>query len=271
MRAPDGPRVPAESKEITMHTSRYLAAALAAAAFLPCATSPAMAQGWTGTGELGLAASRGNARSENVNAKLAMSNEDARWKHDFHVAILRAKGEATGDFDGDGVAEERFELNANRYELGATSALKFSERGSWLAALRYENDDFAPYSSQSTLSLGYGHRFIDTDTTRLATQVGPGYRRAKLAGTGETESGLILRGKVDYLHSLTDSTDIIDTFLVEAGDDNTFAQNDFGVAVKINASFALKAALQVRHNTEVEPGVEKTDTLMTVNLVYTMK
>ena len=253
-----------------MRSSLVLVAAFAVAS--SCSMlAPAHAQGWSGTGELGLAAARGNARSENVNAKLAFVNEDDRWKHDFHLAVLRAKGEVTGDFDGDGVAEERFELNANRYEAGATSALKMSERSSWLAALRYENDDFAPYSSQTTFALGYGHAFIDSETTKLATEIGPGYRRAKLAGTGETESGLILRGKVDYLHKLTDSTDLVNTFLVEAGDDNTFAQNDFGVAVKINASFALKAGLQVRHNTEVEPGVEKTDSLTTINLVYTFE
>ena len=236
-------------------------------------SSPAFAQdpspqGWSGTGELGIAAARGNARSENVNAKLALVNEDDDWKHQFEATVLRAKGEVTGDFDGDGVPEERFELNANRYALAATSALKVDARNSWLAALRYENDDFSPYAHQTTLAIGYGRQFIDTDTTTLATEIGPGYRRAELAGSGESESGLILRGKVDFRHLLTPTTELTNVLLVEAGDDNTFAQNDFGVAVKINAAFALKAGLQVRHNTEVEAGVEQTDSLLTVNLVY---
>ena len=249
---------------------RFLfAAAIAAAA--PFSIAPAAAQGWSGTGELGLAAARGNARSENLNAKLAFSNEDRQWKHDFHLAVLRAKGEVSGDFDGDGVAEERFELNANRYEAAASSALKVNERSSWLAALRYENDDFAPYSDQTTFAIGYGHQFLDSEATALRAEIGPGYRRATLAGTGETESGLIARGKLDYRHRITETTELVNTLLVEAGSDNTFAQNDLGVAVKINASFALKAGLQVRHNTEVEPGVEKTDSLTTLNLVYTFE
>ena len=230
--------------------------------------TPAGDSGWSGTGELGLAASRGNARSENLNAKLALVNEDRDWKHQFEATVLRARGEVSGDFDGDGEAEERFTLNANRYALAATSALKLNERQSWLAALRYENDDFAPYAHQSTFAIGYGHTFIDDADTRLATEIGPGYRRAELAASGETESDLIVRGKVDYRHALTPTTDVVNTLLVESGEDNTFAQNDLGLAVKINAAFALKAGLQVRHNTDVEPGVKRTDSLTTVNLVY---
>jgi putative salt-induced outer membrane protein len=249
-----------------MKTPALLAAAVLAA--LPLAS---FAADWTGTGELGLALARGNARSENLNGKLAFATEDANWKHAYHLSVLRAKGEVTGDFDGDGLPEERFELNANRYEFGATSALKMNEVSSWIAALRYENDDFAPYDHQTTFSLGYGHQFIRSDTTSLAAEIGPGYRRAKSASTGETESEAILRGLLDYKHKLTSNTELFNTLLVESGSDNTFAQNDFGVAVAMNESFALKAGLQLRHNTDVGPGIDKTDTLTTVNLVYNIK
>jgi putative salt-induced outer membrane protein len=249
-----------------MKTPALIAAAVLAA--LPLAS---FAADWTGTGELGLALARGNARSENLNGKLAFATEDANWKHAYHLSVLRAKGEVTGDFDGDGLPEERFELNANRYEFGATSALKMNEVSSWIAALRYENDDFAPFDHQTTFSLGYGHQFIRSDATSLAAEIGPGYRRAKSASTGETESEAILRGLLDYKHKLTSNTELFNTLLVESGSDNTFAQNDFGVAVAMNESFALKAGLQLRHNTDVGPGIDKTDTLTTVNLVYNIK
>lgn len=224
--------------------------------------------GWSGTGELGLAMARGNSRSENLNARLDFKNEDDQWKHHFYAKALRAKGEVTGDFNGDGSTEERFELNANRYEFGASSALKMNEISYWVAALRYESDDFAPYEDQMTFSLGYGRSFIKNERTELSAEVGPGYRRAKLASTGDTESEVIARGVVDFKHSLTETTDLVNNFLVEAGSDNSFIQNDLGIAVKINASFSLKAGLQARHNTDVSPGQKKTDTLTTVNLVY---
>lgn len=236
-------------------------------------TSPPADTGWTGTGELGLALARGNARSENLNAKLDFGKEDAQWKHDFHVAALRGKGEVTGDFDGDGVEEESFELNANRYEAAASSGYKFDESNYVVGALRYENDDFSAFDYQATASVGYGHKFINNDRTGLLTEIGPGFRRSRDAETGEVETGAIARGLVDFKHKLTDNTELFNTLLVEAGSDNTYLQDDFGVAVAMNEHFALKAGLQVRHNTDVDEdaGVEKTDTLTTVNLVYSFK
>lgn len=230
--------------------------------------APDTPAGWTGTGELGLALARGNARSESVNAKLALAREDARWKHGFQLSALRSKGEVSGDFDDDGVEEERYELSANRYEVGASSAYKFDPRNYVVGAARYENDDFSAYEYQAVASIGYGHKFFDGKRTQLSTEIGPGFRRARDAETGEVESGAIARGLLDFKHQLTDNTSLYDTFLVEAGSDNTFLQNDIGVAVAMNERFALKAGLQARHNSTVEPGTQKTDTLTTINLVY---
>lgn len=249
------------------HTS-LLAAALIAA--LPMAAS-AQDAGWSGTGEFGLAMARGNARSDNANGKIAFANEDDQWKHAFYLSALRNKAEVTGDFDGDGVVEEQMQLSANRYEFGASSALKLNEISSWIAALRYENDDFAPYEHQTTFSIGYGHKFINSQRTTLATEIGPGYRRAKDAITGETNSELIARGLLDFKHQLTDNTSFYNLLLVESGSDNTFASNELGVVVAMNEKLALKAGFDARHNTDVGPGIKKTDTLTKVNLVYNFK
>lgn len=251
--------------------SKTLLAAALLAVLPLAAQAEEPVRGWRGTGELGIAAARGNARSESLNGKLEFSNEDDQWKHDYSLSALRAKGEATGDFDGDGVEEESFELNANRYEAAASSAMKVNETSSWLAALRYENDDFAPYEYQTTFAMGYGHDFIENERTTLTTEIGPGYRRAKNASTGENEGDAIVRGKLEYKQVLTSNTQLYNTLLMESGSDNTFAQNDTGVTVAMNESFALKAGLQLRHNTDVGPGIEKTDTLTTVNLVYDIK
>jgi putative salt-induced outer membrane protein len=45
-------------------------------------------------------------------------------------------------------------------------------------------------------------------------------------------------------------------------------QNDLGLKVKINAKFALKATFQWRHNSDVTPGTDNDDTLLTMNVVY---
>ena len=78
----------------------------------------------------------------------------------------------------------------------------------------------------------------------------------------------IVRGKMDFNHKLTETTVIYDSFLIEAGSDNKFMQNDLGLAVKISDAFAVKAGFQVRHNSDVAATSKKTDRLFTTNLVY---
>ena len=74
-----------------------------------------------------------------------------------------------------------------------------------------------------------------------------------------------------FQHQLTDTTKIVDRFLVESNSDNTYMQNDLGLEVTITGSLGLRLAYQVRHNTDVLPSVEKTDTLTTVGLIYETK
>ncbi len=262
-----------------MHHPAKSAALAASAILLALASAAAPGQeasadeGWSGTGEVGLAMARGNSRSENLNLRLAFSREDARRKHAVSASALRARGEVSGDFDGDGTTEERYAISANRYELAGSSALRFDARRHLSGTGRYERDDFSSYDYQATVALGYGHRFIQSERTRLMGELGPGYRRAREADTGQVQSSLIVRGMFDLRHQLTDSTELTNTLLVESGKDNTFVQNELGVSVAMNERFALKAGLQARHNSDVDAdaGIRRTDTLTTVNLVYNFR
>lgn len=236
-----------------MHKSLFLA--------LLGASGVAMADdGWKGAGELGLALSRGNSETESLNAKLGLSLEDAAWKHNIGFAALRQKGEVA---EADDLA-----LTANRYELTGSSAYNWSDRSYLIGSLRYENDDFAPYEYQTVASFGAGWYAIKNEVTEWLFEGGPGYRRFKEVATGETDGQAVFRGRMAYKHRFNASTSFENTLLVEAGSDNTFAQNDSGLIVKMNASLALKAGLQFRHNSDVAPGLKKTDSLFTTNLVY---
>jgi putative salt-induced outer membrane protein len=236
---------------------------LIAAAVLALLPMAAQAESWSGTGELGLVVSRGNTKTETLNTRLGVARELDRWKHSAFFAALRSVR------DG--------EKTASRYEFGGKSDFKFSERSYTYGSFRYENDDFAPFDYQWTLALGYGREVIKTDATQLRFEAGPGYRRARprdvigadgIAVRQDSESDLILRAAANFKHRISETTDLINATLVEAGDDNTFVQNDLGLQVKINARLALKAGFQLRHNTEAAEGTKKTDSLSTLNLVY---
>jgi putative salt-induced outer membrane protein len=233
----------------------------------------AQADGWKGVGELGFALSRGNSRSENLNARLAFDFEDETWKHNVYALALRTKGEVSvvevipGSSPVRTQTVDRLQLSANRYEVGASSGYKLSELSYLAGSLRYENDDFAPYQNQLTVAASYGRYLIKSEQTELNFEIGPGFRRAKLLN-GDNDSSFIVRGLVNYKTQLTETTQLFDTLLIERGSDNTFLQNDLGVAVKVSDALALKTAFQLRRNSDVPVGIEKTDKLLTTNLVY---
>jgi len=219
-------------------------------------SNPAMAD-WTGKGELGGSFASGNSENEAVNAALEMKYEQDSWAHTVGFA---------GNYGNDGT-----DTTAQRWELRGQSDYDFTERAYWFGAVRYEDDRFSAYDYQTSLSTGLGYRLIDNERTKLWVQGGPGYRFAELRDTGESEDGLIFRGNLGFDHQLTETTKIVERFLVEAGSDNTYLQNDLGLEVTITGALGLRLGYQVRHNTDVAPGIEKTDTLTTIGLIYETK
>lgn len=235
---------------------------------------------WSGSGELGFALSRGNTKSENLNARLQFKKEDDQWKHNVFLNALRSKGEVKTTADG--ITTDTYSLTANRFETGASSGYKLDERSYIVGAARYENDDFSPYAYQWIVSLGYGYTAIKNDRTELSFEAGPGFRRLDkreynvllgeppvlTAVDPAAEGQVVGRGLIAFKHKLTDNTAFENVLLVEAGSDNTFLQNDAGLAVSMNSKLALKLGYQLRHNTDISPGADKTDQLLTTNLVY---
>lgn len=231
-----------------------LLAALSMSALAPARANDAGAEDWKGSGELGLAISKGNTDSETLVGKLAMGYEDAVWRHALGASFLYGRSD---DIE-----------NAYRYEFHADNGYRLNARHYLSGSLRNERDHFASNEYQWTAALGYGYEAIESEATHLLFQIGPGYRWAKLQGVRVHNDEAVLRGTMDFSHRLTDNASIHDALLVEAGADNTFIRNTLGLKVKMSEALALKAGLESRHNTDVLPGTKKTDTLTTVNVVY---
>lgn len=221
--------------------------------------------GWSGTGEFGLVLSRGNADTDTLNTKLDLKHEDENWLHNAYVLALRAEANDV--------------RTANRFEVGGKSGYKFNERHYLAGVARYENDDFSPFENQWTLAVTYGVNVIDAEATKLSFEVGPGFRRfdpvpfvfsvtPPISIDPEADSEFMVRGFADFKHQFNANVGIYNTFLAETGEENTFMQDDVGVLVKMTDALALKAGFQFRRNSDVPLGVDKTDTLTTVNVVY---
>jgi putative salt-induced outer membrane protein len=238
--------------------------------------------GWSGSGEFGFASATGNTRSQNINGKLNLNQENEQWKNNFYVDFLRSKSQQQV-VNASGATVEQFNETANRYDGGASVGYKLDPRSYIVTAARYEHDDFGANIWQGVVSVGYGYIALKDDANELSFEIGPGYKRYRpavqdvLIGGVEvpeqpngTQSEAIARGLINFKHKLTDNTSFEDTFLTEAGSKNTYAQNDAGVSVSMTKKLAVKVGFQVRHNTNVLPGIRKNDTLTTTNIVYNL-
>lgn len=209
---------------------------------------------WSGKGTLGGVLARGNTETETINANIDVANELEQWTHKAGGSLLRT---VTDDI-----------TSADRWELRGETNYKLTERSFLFGTLRYEDDLFTDFAYQATGAVGYGYRFIATEATKFEGQIGAGLRQTELRLTGETDDDVIARAALTYEHKLTSTTLIYDRLLVESGSNNTYVQNQLGLEVKINDTFALGLDYAVRHNTDVLPGTEETDQVFTVNLVY---
>lgn len=227
--------------------------ALACAALAP-ASVLAVEDGWSGTGELGLAIAKGNTDNETLVGKLKLAREDDVWRHSVLASFLYGTS--------DGLE------NARRYELFGSTGYRFAERHYVFGSGRNERDHFSSDEYQTTVAGGYGFEAFMSEETKLVLEIGPGYRWSKEQDVRVHNNEAIARGFMDFSHQLTDSTRIYDTLLIESGGDSTFVRNDFGVQVSMTDALALKAGFEIRHNTDVSDDRRRTDRLTTVNVVY---
>jgi len=238
---------------------------------LACAVAGILVAGtaaadWTGKGEVGAAVTSGNTDTKAANAKVEIINALDQWKHMFGLAA---------NYVADDIG-----TTGQRWEARGQSDYSFTPRSFWYGALRYEDDRFSGFDYQSALTTGLGHRFIDTDVTKLVGQVGVGYKFVETRDSftpggalipGDTENSVVFTAGVDFSHQLTDTTQVLNRFLAEAASDNTFLQNELALQVRMSDVLALAVGYAIRYNTDPPAGFEKTDTLTTLNLVYEIK
>jgi len=220
------------------------------------AASPAFAD-WTGKGQAGVVVSTGNSESKAGNVKLAVGETTGPWTNTVGFNAVYAA-------DSVNTTSQRWEL------LGQTN-YKFDAHNYLFGGLRYEDDRFGGYKSQATLSAGLGHLFIDTADTKLSGQAGLGFKRTEKRVPADTVNALAYLGSLDFRHAFNASTTLLDKLSVEATSDNTYAQNELALEVKMSDKLALAVGYAVRYNSDPPPAFKKTDTLTTVNLVYQIK
>lgn len=209
---------------------------------------------WSGEGALGFTSTSGNTDSENLNASLKIGRQHDRWKHAASIESIR------NEVDDDVSADRNVVKLRSEYGLGEKSYL--------YGQLRYEDDEFSGYESQTAVSFGAGSRLLDNGRHRLDVSAGIGYRRLEESDTGDEDESAIVTGDLVYEYDISESAILKEAILVESGEENTYSESETALKMKINGNLAAKVGYLVKHNSDVPAGTDKTDRVTTVSLVY---
>lgn len=222
---------------------------------------------WSADAELGLMQTTGNTSTSSVKAKLDVSQELPQWRNEYTFDGLYAR-DKTDDSD------TGYSTSAQRWFASAQGNYKLDEKNKAVFIYgSYEQDRFSGYQYQGSVALGYANRLLASQQQTLDVNIGPGVAFNQ-EEQGDSARYGILRLSASYKYKVSPTTRFSQTLSSDLALDaaqNSRFKSETALRVNINSTLALKTSFAVSHNTQVDEGVDKTDTQTAVTLVYTFK
>ena len=218
---------------------------------------------FTMDGEFGLIITTGNTETTSVKGKITAQQELDNWSNDFILDALYKKDEVTVD---DQTSEQ---TTAQKVFVSGQGNYKLENPDHRLFVFgSYEDDRFSSYDYQSTVAAGWNQKLWKDEVSSFEYSIGPGYSYNK-TNAGQTESGMIVRGALNYQWKVSDTATFKQQLSSEVGTDNTKSKSVTSLSAQLVGSLSMKLSVTLDHNTDVAEGTDKLDTQTAVTLVYT--
>jgi len=202
--------------------------------------------------ELGIIQTSGNTEDESFKVKGGVELVKDAWDYAWSVDAFRSS--------------RQNQLTAQRFYTIGSADYQLSEASFVEGRLAYEDDRFSGYDSQTDASINYGRGLLtNTDNMNLNITTGIGARRS--LSEEENFDEVILRLAGDYKWDISENALFNQLLSAEAGDQTSIYRLESSIETNIVENLALKLTFNVKHQTEVPVGREKTDTATSVTLV----
>jgi putative salt-induced outer membrane protein len=215
--------------------------------------------GWDGKVALGYLASEGNTDSSSATAEFEATYTKNKWTHG-----------ANGRFFS---SSDELGTTAENYLLGWKSTFSFTEKNYLFGKADWIKNRFSGYPRQMFATAGYGRRLVANETIEFDAEIGGGYADQKAVNAvppPETidEDGGVATGALAFKWVWSETSDFKQTLGANYTEDNTFWESVTKVSAKISNALALGISYTVQGNTDVAPGIEKTDRFTAITLDY---
>jgi putative salt-induced outer membrane protein len=214
---------------------------------------------WSARISLGYLASNGNADSTSSTAEFELGYDISRWHH------LLSGG-------GFGSSEDN-ETTAENYNLGWKSSYDYSEFNYAFGSVDWNKNRFSGYPEQTFALVGYGRRVLNGETFILNLEAGVGYSKQEkviddLTGATEDEDGGVGRLGGDFTWNFSDSGAFEQTLYASVASANTYWESVSRLRADLIGRLALGLSYTIQANSDVAPGIKKTDTFTAITLDY---
>ena len=208
---------------------------------------------WSGDIEVGAVFTSGNTEQSNFKLRTDFAREEGKTKHSFHADTFSA------ETDGDKTANRTYLFYRYDYSL--------DEKQRIFGRLAYEDDEFSGFDTQIDATTGYNRTLFQEENWFLTAEAGIGARFTEFE-TGEDNTEALIRLAGFYEWNISENALFKQFIGFELGDELTTTRSETSLEATIVGNLAMKLAINVKHNSDVLPGKEKTDTESTVKVVY---
>ncbi len=217
----------------------------------PTTSNPPM--GLSGKASFGFLSTSGNTESTNVNAAVALIYRLETWRHRFDFSAI---GASTNN-----------ETTAEAYKAKYEARRDIGAHGYAFTAFDWDRDRFSGYERQASATAGYGRRFVDRPKQSLDASLGAGVRESVLPD-GSVDRDTVLRTSVDYLWTLSATSQFEQTLVVESGSTNTSTDSVTALKAGLFGNVGLVLSYRLKYNSAVPPGIVNSDRYSSVSLEY---
>lgn len=219
---------------------------------------------FTASAELGFLYKTGNTKSADMKTGFNVKYEKDLWLSLFNFDLLVKKTENDN---------EDFETSDQKWAVDSKTNYTLSTEGKnyVYGNIRYEDDRFSSFDSQSSVSAGWGRHWYKTDKASLFADIGPGFKSDKVKVTGETQNAFIIQAQALYLRQINEHVEFKQTLsakLAPKSGENSIYSAESSITTKLIETLQLKFSFKIDHNTEVSDDKKNTDTQTALTLVY---
>ena len=222
----------------------------------------------TASAELGFLYKTGNTKSGDFKTGFNAKYEKDQWLSllDFDL-LIKKQEDSDGDFE---TSDQKWSIDSKtNYTLDANS------KNYMYGNVRYEDNRFGSYESQTSVSAGWGRHWFKNDKASLFADIGPGFKSDVTRPTdtmdSETQNAFIIQAQALYLRQINSHVEFKQTlsakYAPKSGENSTYSAES-SITTKLIETLQLKFSFKVDHNTEVSADTKNTDTQTAITLVY---